>query len=110
MNARDLIDEVRAEFVADATISPTRSIVYTRVSDSNVTTLNSYIGVGQFSKSERETIGRFESFGGLDLIVTPEVLDTVTYNGIAWKVVRWTKLGQLYTVYGENKRHNGRPQ
>jgi len=103
------MDSVRADFVADATISPSRSISYTRITDSVSATLNSFVGVGLFSKAERETLGRYESFGGLNLTAVPVVGDKVTYDGNEWKVTRWTKLGSLYTVYGENKRHSGRP-
>jgi len=109
MDARALIDEVRGTFVADATISPSRAIVYVRNLDSFATVLNSYVGVGMFSKVERETIGRFESFGGLLLTIQPEVGDSVSYGGIMWRVVRHSKIGQLYNVVCENKRHNGRP-
>lgn len=109
MNIRDLIDDTRIIAVSDSGMLPSRQITYIRLSDLLTTTLNSYIGGGAFSKAERETIGQYESFGGISLIFSPSVGDIIQHNGIDWRVVRWTQMGQLYTVYCENKRHNGRP-
>lgn len=110
MDARDLIDSTRLAFQSDASTAPTRSITYKRLSDRVSSVLNSFVGVGLFNKIERETIGRFQSFGGLPLTVPPEVDDVIVYDSEVWKVVRWTKLGQLYTVFCENKSHNGKPK
>lgn len=109
MNVRDLIDQIRLHAVSSPTLMPTRLVTYTRSSDLVPTEFNSYVGVGAFTKTERETIGMYESFGGLALITPPAVMDIISYGGIDWRVTRWTKLGSLYTVYAENKRHNGRP-
>jgi hypothetical protein len=106
---RTLIDEIRSEFVADSSISPTRSITYKREADDVEVTLNSFVGNGNFNKVERDAIGSYQAFGGLALLVAPKVNDTVLYDGVSWKVVRFTKLGNLYTVYGEIVRTNGRP-
>lgn len=109
MNARDLLDAKRLQFVKDATIAPTRAVTYQRDADLVTVSLNSFVGVGAFSKTEKDTIGRYQSFGGLPLTVIPQVNDIVTYDGITWKVIRWTKMGPIYTVICENKRHNGKP-
>lgn len=109
MNARDLIDATRLQYVTNPSISPTRGVTYTRDTDAVSVVLNSFVGVGLFNKTEKEFLGRYESFGGLILSVEPQVLDTVTFGGVKWKVVRYTKMGSLYTVICENKRHNGRP-
>jgi hypothetical protein len=109
MNTRDLIDQTRASFVANSSISPTREVVYTRFSDDVQTGLNAFVGNGFFTKEEQETLGRFQAFGGLALAVPPVPKDTVTYDNDSWRVVRSTKMGALYTVYCENKRHNGKP-
>lgn len=110
MNVRALIDEVRSGFVADGEISPTRSITYSLALDATTVTLNSYVGNGIFSKEEKETIGRYQAFGGLSLLTPPEVNDIITSDGQQWKVIRYVKFGNLYTVYCENKRHNARPK
>lgn len=72
--------------------------------------MQSFIGHGLFNKVERDTLGRFQSFGSLPLAYPPRVNDIVTYDGIEWKVVRFMKMGNLYTVFCENKSHNGRPK
>lgn len=110
MSIRDLIDSTRAAVVADADIVPVRQVTYTPKNGAGATVLNAYVGVGFFTKSERDRIGSFESFGGLALVSVPEVGDHITYDEVSYYVTRWTKLGQLYTVYGEVKRHAGRPQ
>lgn len=107
--SRDLLDTSRRAFVSDDTLGPVRTITYTRVADATVLSLNSFVGTGFFSKAERDALGNFEAFGGLALTVEPEVGDIVDFHGRSWKVKRWTRLGELYTVYGEIKRHNGRP-
>lgn len=109
MSARELLDEVRSDFV-DADTSTTREIVYTRFSDDvSYPPLNSFVGGGQFNKEEKETIEDWQSFGGLKLIIKPIVDDRVEYDGETYEVTRWLKLGQLWTVFGQRKRHNGRP-
>lgn len=110
MDAKALLDEVRLSFQSDSTIAPTRPIIYTHEATRIPLTHNAFVGVGSFNKIEREEIGRFQSFGGLPLLVTPTVDDLITYDGIKWKVVRWVKTGQMYTVYCENKFHNGKPK
>lgn len=110
MNVRDLLDQTRNTFVADSSISPSRAVTYTRFSDDVVVTRNAFVGNGFFSKEEQETLGRYQSFGGLSLTTPPAPKDTVSYDGISWRVLRYTKLGTLYTVYCENKRHNGKPE
>jgi len=107
---RDFIDEIRDDFVDSAT-APTRAIVYHRSRDNLDIPLNSYVGAGVFSKIEKETLEDFESFGGLKLDERPKSGiegDTITYDGIVFKVRRVSKLGQLYTVIGEVSRHRGR--
>jgi len=110
VDAKALLDEVRLSFQSDPTIAPTRSVTYTDEATRTVAPYNSYIGSGLFNKIEREEIGRFQSFGGLPLLVHPTVDDLITYDGIKWKVVRWVKTGQMYTVFCENKFHNGKPK
>lgn len=109
MNARALIDANRLRFSQDATIAPTRAVTYQRDADLVIVSLNAFVGVGAFNKTEKDIIGRYQSFGGLPLAVIPQVNDIVNYDGTAWKVIRHTKMGQMYTVICENKRHNGRP-
>lgn len=108
MNIRDLIDETRLTIVSDPSLSSTREVVYTRMSDGVPTTLNSYVGAGEFNKEERENLSSVQSFGGLYLEERPKVNDTVSYDGELFSVTRHTKLGNLYTVYCEIKRHRGR--
>lgn len=110
MDARALLDEVRLWFQSDSTIAPTRLISYMDEATRTAVPYNSYIGVGLFNKVEREEIGRFQSFGGLPLPTPPTVDDLITYDGVKWKVVRWVKTGQMYTVFCENKYHNGKPK
>lgn len=110
MGMREYRDALREQWVADSQVSPTRPVSYVpKLSPSTPIPLNAFVGVGVFNKDERDAIGRFQSFGGLNLAVPPEVLDIVVESGIDWRVVRWVKLGTLYTVVCENKRHNGRP-
>lgn len=109
MKGSDLLDSVRIGFINNSEICPTREIVYTRDVDSVSVTLPALVGGGVFNKIEKEAIGRFQSFVGLPLTTPPVVNDSVSFDGQTWKVVRYTKLGQLYTVYCENRRHNGRP-
>ena len=109
MNVRELLDAKRLQFVQDATISPTRAIVYQRDSDQVANPFNSFVGVGSFTKTEKDTIGRYQSFGGLALTQPPKVSDLVIYDSIEWKVIRHIKMGSLYTVFCENKRHKGKP-
>lgn len=110
MDAKALLDEVRLSFQSDSTIAPTRLVSYMDEATRTALSYNSYIGVGLFNKIEREEIGRFQSFGGLPLPTPPTVDDLITYDGIKWKVVRWVKTGQMYTVFCENKFHNGKPK
>lgn len=110
MDAKALLDEVRLSFQSDSTIAPTRSIAYIDEATRTSSTHNAFIGVGLLNKIEREEIGRFQSFGGLPLLVAPTVDDLIIYDGIKWKVVRWVKTGQMYTVFCENKFHNGKPK
>lgn len=105
-----LIDDFRVSFAQDSSISPSRTIEYVRQLDSVSITMQSFIGLGLFNKVEKDTLGRFQSFGSLPLSVAPRVNDIVIYDGISWKVIRYTKMGNLYTVYCENKFHNGKPQ
>jgi len=110
MDAKGLLDEVRLTFQSDKVIAPTRTITYTKESDRLPVAYQAFIGHGTFNKIERESIGRFQSFGGLPLPTPPKVDDVILYDSEVWKVVRWTKMGQMYTVYCENKAHNGKPQ
>lgn len=109
MSVRALIDEVRLGFVSDTSISPAREITYTPDATGTPQTLNAFVGAGQFTEEEKLVIANYQSFGGLALAAKPEVGDTVSFDGVDFKVVRHTKLGALYTVFGETKRHNGRP-
>ncbi len=110
MDAKALIDEIRLSFQSDSTIAPTRSVTYINEATRIATIYNSYIGSGLFNKIEREDIGRFQSFGGIPLPIPPTVDDLITYDSIKWKVIRWVKTGQMYTVFCENKFHNGKPK
>ena len=110
MEARDLMDDIRGVWVSDSSLSPTRSVGYTRTNDDVSVTINAFVGGGNFTVKEKETIDNWEVFGGLALTVAPEVNDTVTYNGQTWKVKRHTRMGNLFAVYGYQKRHNGRPK
>jgi len=109
MDMRDLIDSTRLSFVSDSTIAPTRSVTYKRVAGGADLVLNAFVGGGLFNKEERDTIGKFCAFSGLSLPTNPAVMDAVTYEGIDWRVTRFTKMGGLFTVICENKRHAGRP-
>lgn len=109
MNMRDLLDSTRLGFVKDSSIAPVREIKYIRFIDDSEVTLPSFVGNGFFNKEERELLGRVQSFGALELSTPPEVGDTVQYDGSDWKVTRYSKFGQLYNVFTENKRHNSRP-
>ena len=109
MSIRDLIDEEREAFVADPELAPSREITYILKSDpSNPLTLNAFVGAGLFSKEEKEKIGSFQSFGSLKLANKPVVGDQVEYDEVTYKVVRYTKLGSLYTAFGEATQHNTR--
>ena len=108
MNARELIDEKRATFV-NADTAPTRSIVYTRESDDQTLTLNSFVGGGNFNTDEKDKLEDWTAFGGLSLEQDPQVNDKVTYDGRTFKVQRYTKFGDLWTVYARKSRHSGRP-
>ncbi len=111
MDARDLLDEIRASNVNSNT-APTRSIIYVRSRDDLNIPLNSFVGAGTFNKIEKDKIDDWQSFGSLELDERPVSQvdgDTVVYDGITYIVRRYTKLGQLYTVYGEKSRHRGRP-
>lgn len=110
MDAKALLDETRALFQSNSDIAPTRVVGYTPEATRVTTGYDSFVGLGLFNKIEREEIGRFQSFGGLPLATTPKVDDVVSYDGINWKVVRYTKMGSLYTVFCENKSHNGKPK
>ena len=105
---RDIIDEIREARVEDVDTSPTREVVYKIKATSSELILNSYVGVGTFNKEERDNINNVQSFGGLKLENKPKVGDTVTYDGTAYKVTRFTKLGNLYIVYTEQSRQSRR--
>ena len=111
MSIKGLLDRTREAFVANDSLSPSRPVVYTRVSDDVVLPeQQSFIGAGQFNNEERETLENHQSFGGLKLDQKPQVNDIVLYDGISWKVKRIGKMGTLYVVYCEQRRHNGRPR
>lgn len=111
MNARDLMDASRKEWVGNSEMSPTRVIIYTpTLTGIPYEPLNAFIGGGNFTVEEKETLENWEVFGGLVLPEDPEVNDTVAYNGQTWKVKRWTRMGELFAVYGYQKRHTGRPR
>jgi len=109
MAFREYMDSLREAYVANADIAPTRTIVYTRTSDDIPTTLDCFVGGGQFNKEEKDKLEDYQVFKGLNLTQTPAVNDTVLYDGETFKVKRYTKLGTLYIVYGRISRHNGRP-
>ena len=104
MNIRDLHDNIRETLMEKPNMFPSREISYTRISDDVGGTLNALIGAGVFNKVEKDKIDEYQSFGNLKLEVKPKPLDDIIYDGIAWKVRRWTKLGTLYTVYCEKSR------
>lgn len=109
MSTKALMDEIRNDMVTDGTLMPMREISYTRVSDGvTVTPLFSFVGAGLFNQEEKEMLEEVQSFGGLKLEQDPKVNDKVSYDGKYYLVTRFTKLGQLYTVYGKLKRHKGR--
>jgi len=110
MDAKTLLDENRSFFQANRDIAPSRVISYIPEATRIVASYNAFIGQGLFNKVEKEDIGRFQSFGGVPLTVSPKVDDVIQYDGINWKVVRYTKMGNAYTVYCENKLHNGKPK
>lgn len=111
MNARDLMDGIRADWIADGSVSPTRQIVYTRaVDDIALPPINAFVGGGNFNQLEKDTIDSYEVFSGLNLAFEPAVNDLVTYNGKTWKVTRYTRMGSLYAVYGKISLRAGAPR
>lgn len=109
MDGSALLEEARAKLVENPLFGANREVTYTRRSDSTVSTHRTLVGGGVFNKIEKETIGQFQSFAGIVLETPPVVGDTVQFGGIDWYVVRWGYFAGRYTVYAENRRHNGRP-
>ena len=109
MNVRDIIDSIRNDFI-DSEDAPTRVITYTRSSDDVSVYLNTFIGSSQFKEDENERIEDYITCNSLKLLSPPQVNDKITYDGQTYKVVRYSKIGQLYNVFGKIARHNGRPK
>lgn len=112
MAARDILDKTRGNFV-DLSTAPTRSIVYTVTFTGVDIPLNAFVGAGQFNKEEREKLSDVQMFSALKLPTPPNTDvngDTITYDGVIYKVKRYTKQGQLYNVVGEISRHRGSPR
>jgi hypothetical protein len=106
---RELIDEIRENYVSDPEVAPTREIIYTpKATGIPLDALNSFVGAGTFNKEERDNINNVQSFGGLLLVDKPKVGDTITYDGQTYKVTRHTKLGNQYIVYTEQSRQSRR--
>jgi len=109
MNARDIIDNIRNDFV-DSEDAPTRIVTYTRANDDISINLNSFIDGGMFKQEEKDTIEDFISFCGLKLQQDPQINDIVTYDNKSYKVVRYKKIGLLYQVFAKKSRHSGKPK
>jgi len=106
MNARDLMDQTRATFV-NADTSPTRAIIYTRVSDSLEIPLNSFVSSGQFNQNEADD-KKVNSItcAGLILEQEPTAQDTIISDGKIYIVREWRKSGNTYMVQAENAKRN----
>ena len=106
MSVRDLIDKTQKNFV-NSTSAPTRAVVYTRNSDSLVIPLNAFVDEVEFNQDDKDSkrVNRI-SFRGLILTQEPTFLDTITYDGKIYKVRRWTKVGDIYSVEAENAKQN----
>ena len=106
MSARELLDKTREAFV-DSDSATTRAIVYTRNSDLLEIPLNSFVSGIEFNQDDddKKTVNRI-SCRTLILEQEPSKLDTVTYNGIIYKVRTWDNVGNVYTVEAENAKRN----
>jgi hypothetical protein len=105
---RDFIDDIRLQYVSDSGISPSRVIKYNHIAESESEDLNAFIGAGTFNEQERNAVSEHQSFGALALSITPVVNDTIEYDGTEFTVKRWTKMGDLYTIYAQKRRKVGR--
>lgn len=110
MSVRDTIDSTRSKFVKSKNAA-TRAIDYIRSRDDLSIPLNVYVGGGEFSKEEKETIQDFEMFRALELEEEPITGvngDTLISGNTTYRVRRFSKLGTLYSVVGQNIKHRGR--
>ena len=106
MNARELIDATKLQFV-NADTSPTRAIVYTRSGDVTEIPLNAFVSGNEFNQDETDDkkVNKI-TFRGLILEQEPTKTDTILYDGKTYTVRMWDKSGALYNVIAENAKRN----
>lgn len=73
-------------------------------------TVRAFVGDGEFSQAELEKVSEMQAFGGMFLDFTPDVKDTISYDGVTWRVQRYTKSEGTFTVYASRVKHVGMPR
>lgn len=102
MNAFDLLQQTQKDFVnSDDSVS--ESIVYNH-SDLTVSQIKAFPEFGEFEVKEKNDTSNECIFHNVILPKTPTKLDTITYNGLSWKVRHWKYQGGLYIIYTDNAK------
>lgn len=108
MGISSLMDEIREKIIADDTLSPSRLIIYTRKLDNVSVAINALVTPLEHNEESSETLQNKMLFRALKLEFAPKPYDTIEYNGEIYSVDQnFNKLGNLYSVTGEQKRHRG---
>jgi len=109
MSISSLMDEIREKVISDDTLSPSRLILYTRKLDGVFVEINALVTPLEHNEEAAETLQNKMLFRALKLEFAPKPYDTITFDGEVYSVDQnFSKLGNLYSVTGEQKRHRGR--
>lgn len=106
MRGRDLLDTTRAKWMQSDEV-PSRSIVYTRSSDTLAIPLEALVSGNEFNqdgKDDKKFIG--VTFRSLILEREPTKTDTISYNGRTYHVREWDKNGNGYSVVADSEKRN----
>lgn len=104
------LDSLRKNFVGNSNLSPSRQIEYFQ-SGASLGMINAFVGGGYFNKEEKDKIENMESFSAVVLEEKPSTKDYILYNGIHYKVVRYVKKADVYSIIAEKssfKRGRGK--
>lgn len=96
----EYFDNLRRNFVSNPNLSPSREIEYFKEGLS-LGKQFCFVGGGVFNKEEKDRVENLENFCGVILYERPTTKDIIVYNDEEYKVRRWTKKGNIYTIYTE---------
>ena len=104
MNAKDLLYQSQKEFVSSE-YGLGESIVYTH-NDGTTETVNAFVDASSYHNQEKLETHNASVFYNVILKKKPTIVDTITFNGLIWKVRDWELQGNLYIIYADNEKRN----